>query len=173
MAPTKYDIEVQKAKRLALLHYLNIPIPHPYSDVFKALDVFYDCHERIEIPYKNEHLVLCGLDKNSDILFVLNRTDPGDNLINTDDYVTIIHTDKGREILKQALGSYKFEDPEYGEICNMVATARRIVENRNGLKYKYSTYYSSDAGYIKGLKKECLKFLKLRNLALKGTIPNF
>ncbi len=163
-----YDIEVQKVKRLTLLYYLDIPIPFPYSDIFKAFDDFYNCHEMIEISDTSERVVLCGLDKDSNIIFVLNKKETSYNTKTPHNYVTMIYTEKHSDILELLEKNMRHKNKPSRANYNILEQINKMVAKRNGIEYEHITYYNSKGYYMERLKLECVKCLKVQNL---GTLP--
>ncbi len=154
-----YEMLVQKIKRLSFLYYMGIPIPSPYSDIFKALDDFYDCHETVELSDTAYQRVLCGMDKDLNILFVLKNTN------NVYD-VTLIHTEKYSALVGYLIKLYKTFEKKFIVIDMALNLANKIVANRKGLVFINSTFYSSKTYYIKYLKSEYMKNSKIQTLAL-------
>ncbi len=163
----EHDTEVQKFKRLAFLYFLGIPIPAPYSDIFKAFDDFYDCYEKVELLDFSGHNVLCGIDKEHNILFVLsdelNKNFNG--IVKKNTQTTLIYTEIYSGVI-QRLEKNMREDWKQSSKTrfDILREISKIVANRYGIEFEHLAYYGSKTYYI-GKLEEGYKNSKLGNLA--------
>ncbi len=146
---TPHEEETKTIKRLAYLYFLGISIEPAYHDIIKPIADFYDCYEKIEFTDILLRDVLCGLDKEQNILFVLDRTRTGHELIYTETL----------DMLAKKIGWVFY-------------VANKIVAKHKGIEFEYWNFYGSDEYYITNMqiKIQNIKTQNLETLPLRATV---
>ncbi len=156
--------EIQKFERLAFLYYLGIQISHPYDEIVKSFDAFYNCHEKIEIDNPSSASntkMFCGFDEEHNFLFALSNADYENRII--------FYTEKHSNILKTLTVLLNTLGKSDRDARHILKYLNDIVAKRYGIEYEI-TSSSASSVFTERLTAEYLKVKNLKSQNLE-TLP--
>ncbi len=120
----RYALQLEKCKRLVILHFLGIPIKPQYQFMIEKFDELYS-HEKLEFVDDGKKII-CGLDRRTDILYLLEDNSGVMVMRHNTVYTTI------REELITSLEPF---EEEFLVRLATVDAMNTVMANHNGLKF--------------------------------------